>query len=250
MVAAALALAASGLPVFGLVPRGKVPHRGSHGHLDATLNAAAIAEHWSRRPHDNIGVRPPAAMFVLDVDPRHGGETQLARLIANNGPLPRTWTARTGSGGRHYWFTTDVDAIKPTLCSGVDIKASTGFAVAPPSIHPNGRSYEWLTPPNGRPAAAPAWLQLAIQFPPRRPTPPSDARGGGGGQYSLQCLIARISRAQVGERNRTVYGALKDAWRQGDLDGFEPDLITTALAIGLPSNEVAAIVRSVQRGRR
>jgi hypothetical protein len=248
MAAAALALAASGLPVFGLVPRGKVPHRGSRGHLDATLDVTAIAEHWSRHPHDNIGVRPPADMFVVDVDPRHGGNTQLARLIAHNGPLPHTWTARTGSGGRHYWFTTDVDAIKPTLCSGVDIKTNTGFAVAPPSIHRNGRSYEWLAPPNGRPAAAPGWLQLAVQPPPRRPTPASGARGGNS-QYSVQCLIARISCAQMGARNRTVWGALKDAWRQGDLDAFEHDLIAAALAIGLPAGEVTAIARSARRGR-
>jgi hypothetical protein len=249
MAAAALALAAFGLPVFGLVPRAKVPHRGSHGHLDATLDAAAIAEHWSRYPNDNIGVQPPADMFVLDVDPRHGGDAHLARLIAHNGPLPRTWTARTGSGGRHYWFTTELDAIKPTLGSGVDIKTSTGFAVAPPSIHPNGRLYEWLTPPNGRPAAAPSWLQLAVQRPPRLPTPPSGARGGSG-RYSLRCLIARIGRAQVGGRNPTVYGALKDAWRQGDLDAFEPDLTAAAMAIGLPASEVAAIARSVRGGRR
>lgn len=248
MAAAALALAASGLPVLGLVPRGKVPHRASHGHLDATLDAAAITEHWRRHPHDNIGVRPPADMFVLDVDPRHRGDAELGRLIAQNGPLPATWTARTGSGGRHHWFTTDVDAIRAQLCTGVDIKTSTGFAVAPPSIHRNGTSYEWLIPPNGRPAAAPAWLQLAVQPPPRRPISPSGARGGSG-QYSLQCLIARISRAQVGARNRTVYGALKDAWRQGDLDAFEPDLIAAAMAIGLPASEVAATARSVQGGR-
>ena len=208
MAAAALALAASGLPVFGLVPRGKVPHRGSHGHLDATLDAAAIAEHWCRHPYDNIGVRPPADMFVLDVDPRHGGHTQLARLIAHNGPLPRTWTARTGSGGRHYWFTTDVDAIKPTLCSGVDIKTSAGFAVAPPSIHRNGTSYEWLTPAQrpacgragvaatGRttPAAVAdtavrcAWRQRSIQ--PAVPDRPDQPRAGGCAQPH------RLRRAQ------------------------------------------------------
>ena len=247
MVAAALTLASSGLPVFGLVPRSKVPHKGSHGHFDATLDAAAIVEHWGRHPHDNIGVRPPSDMFVLDVDPRRGGHTQLALLIAQNGPVPRTWTARTGSGGRHYWFATRIDVIKSMLCNGVDIKTNTGFVVAPPSIHCNGTPYEWLTPPNGRPAAAPVWLQqLAAQRAQQWPTPPSGAVTD---RYSLRCLVARIGRAQVGARNRTVYGALKDAWRQGDLDALEPDLIAAALAIGLPAHEVAATVRSVRAGR-
>ena len=248
MASAASALAASGLPVFGLVPRGKVPRRGSRGHLDATLDAAAIAAHWSRHPYDNIGVRPLADMFVLDIDPRNGGEGHLAQLIANNGPLPATWTTRTGSGGRHYWFTSDVAATKSRLASGVDIKTNTGFVVAPPSIHPNGTSYEWLTPPNSRPAPAPAWLQLAVQTPSLRPPLPPGAHGGIG-RYSLRSLVARIGRAQVGVRNRTVYGALKDAWQQGDLDAFEPDLVAAAMAVGLPASEVDAVVRSVRGDR-
>ena len=49
------------------------------------------------------------------------------------------------------------------------------------------------------------------------------------GPYTLNCLVARISAAPEGNRNHTLYGALKDAQRQGDLDAFGPDLASAAL---------------------
>lgn len=257
MVVAALALAVSGLPVFGLVPRGKVPRKGSHGHLDATLDATAITAHWRWHPHDNIGVRPPAGMFVLDVDPRHCGDTELAHLVADHGPLPATWTARTGSGGQHYWFNNGDTAVKSTLCTGVDIKTHTGFVVAPPSIHRSGASYEWLTPPTvSRPAAAPPWLLLLAARPPAAPTPdPAPADGAAAHsaskRYSLACLVARIAAARESQRHNTVRGAFLDAARQGDLDLLMDALVTAALAVQRTPTEINAIIRYArERGAR
>ena len=129
-------------------------------------------------------------------------------MIRYRGPLSETWTALTGSDGLHYWFTIkDIDEIRSHLCGGVDIKhGATGFVVAPPSIHPNGNQYEWLIPPDGNPAPAPTWLRLALQ-PPRPAQRYGYTVGGmpdaGGGEYSLDCLVARISAAPEGQRNRT-----------------------------------------------
>jgi hypothetical protein len=251
MLADALALRRAGLPVFPLLPREKRPRfKGSF--KSATLDHARIIQHWRNYPDDNIGVRPPEGMVVVDVD----DEREFARLVAEHGPLPETWAARTGSRGTHFWFAIgDIAHIPGKLCKGIDLKhGGTGFVVAPPSVHPNGRRYVWLTKPFGQPTLAPHWLHTAMR-PSRRQvfdtrTPPTGTLDGsiGHGPYTLNCLVARISAAREGNRNRTLYGALKDAARQGDLDIFGPDLAAAAYAVGLDAREVEACFRSVRGG--
>jgi hypothetical protein len=52
-----------------------------HGVLDATTDIATIAAWWGGRYAGcNIGGRVPESMFVIDVDPRHGGLESLAAL--------------------------------------------------------------------------------------------------------------------------------------------------------------------------
>jgi hypothetical protein len=250
MLNAALDLARAGLPVFPLVPQGKEPRfKGSF--KDATTDQTAITAHWRRHRRDNVGVRPPAGMVVLDIDPRHNGDVELACLTVEYGPLPETWTARTGSGGWHYWYSTAVTTgIRGHLRAGIDIKHhGSGYLVAPPSVHPCGDRYWWQRSPRGpKPTAAPRWLETGI----RRPIADRwtyTAEGmNGHGDYTLQCLVARISAAREGNRNRTLYGALKDALRQGDLDAFEADLVSAAVAVGLDMSEVDSTVRSVRGG--
>ncbi|MBM4362782.1 MAG: bifunctional DNA primase/polymerase, partial [Deltaproteobacteria bacterium] len=67
---AALNYAERGFHVFPLRPRDKVPLSGSRGELDATTDAATIAEWWRRCPDANVAIVPGASgLFVLDVDP-------------------------------------------------------------------------------------------------------------------------------------------------------------------------------------
>lgn len=67
-------LAEAGWSVLPLKTRGKVPliphAMGGRGHKDATTDAARVAR-WARAyPTANIGGRVPAALVVIDVDPR------------------------------------------------------------------------------------------------------------------------------------------------------------------------------------
>lgn len=254
MLDAALNLARDGLPVLPLVPHGKRPRfKGSF--KDASTDETIITAHWRRHRHDNVGVRPPRGVLVLDIDPRHGGDAELARLIAKHGPLPETWTTRTGSGGKHLWLTVGEIPMRSALAPGIDLKhGATGFVVAPPSVHPNGSQYVWHTWPGRRhpkPADAPEWLRTAVQpAPPPRWTHTTANGMNAHGEFTVQCLTARVSAAREGTRNRVVYGAVKDAWKQGDLDAYEPDLIAAALSTGLTLPEVTAVIRSVRGGQR
>jgi hypothetical protein len=48
------------------------------------------------------------------------------------------------------------------LGPGLDIRATGGYVLAPPSIHPTGRRYEWSVDCAGAIAHAPSWLTERI----------------------------------------------------------------------------------------
>ncbi|OBG58886.1 hypothetical protein A5703_03010 [Mycobacterium sp. E188] len=231
-------------------PRRKEPRAGSHGYLDATCDPGHIDRHWYYHPHDNIGVRPPRGTVVLDIDPRNGGEKSIRALTDRHGQLLKTWAAQTGSGGWHYWFTVGDMALRAHLGAGIDVKhGGNGFVVAPPSVHPCGGVYVWRNPPIGQPAPAPEWLRRALAPPPPpvRAAPPGTRSGCGNGPYSLAALLGRIHLAPQGQRNRTLYGAARDAAKQGDLDAFADLLAAVAVERGLSPTEAEATIRSARK---
>lgn len=250
----ALRYAAAGLSVFPLRPRGKTPllaaKDGGQGFRDATTDPEQIRAWWTTTPQANIGIRPPARTLILDVDPRAGGHHQLDRLIDRHGALPETWTAATGGGGRHYWMIAALDPSRTRgqLAPGIDIKTHTsGYVVAPPSIHPNGTAYRWQKVPGHRPAQAPQWLMTLSQHPPRRRHPNVATPAGGRHRYTLGCLVARINGAPEGRRNVTFYGALKDAAADNLLDTAQDVLADAARHNGLTDTEISATIASVRR---
>jgi putative DNA primase/helicase len=144
------------------------PNIGKHP-IEQGWQASASSERyrveklWTLHPEANIGLLTGAAnqMDVLDVDPKHGGMRSLIELPEQ---LPDTLTAKTGSGGFHYFFkhvpglkNNNNGKIKP----GLDFRTTGGFVVAPPSIHISGNRYEWLA--LDPPAPVPAWLEAAMR---------------------------------------------------------------------------------------
>ena len=88
--------------------------------------------------------------------------------VENYGQEPETWKARSGSGGRHLYFRYPAGFAMPTVKTaiGVDIRGQGGFIVLPPSMHNNGRAYEWedgFAPWQTDIAVAPEWLIVAIE---------------------------------------------------------------------------------------
>jgi Bifunctional DNA primase/polymerase, N-terminal len=158
----ALAYAAAGWEVFPLA--GKVPlipkRAGGRGVLDATSDLAPIGGWWDRWPGANIGGRVPPALVVLDVDPRHGGDRNLAQLEATHGDLPITQTSLSGrgDGGRHLWWLNPGGTLTTArLADGLDVKTHRGYVVLPPSVHPaSGEPYRWVIAVT--PVAMPTWL--------------------------------------------------------------------------------------------
>jgi hypothetical protein len=161
LLAAALAYAKRGWAVFPLVPRSKVPFKGSHGFKDATTDPATIRAWWAKWPDANIGIATGEAsnLTILDIDPKNGGPATLENLLAKHGPLPPTAIVRTGSGGLHYYFNHVFTTAKGNnaLGPGIDIKSDGGLILTPPSMHPNGTPYRWETI-DQEPIDLPSWV--------------------------------------------------------------------------------------------
>ena len=69
----------------------------AHGFADATRDEKQIRAWWKRWPDANIGIPTGAISFiVLDVDPRHGGDESLRKLLVEHGGFEDVVSARTG----------------------------------------------------------------------------------------------------------------------------------------------------------
>jgi hypothetical protein len=189
---AALEYASRGLPVFPVYPvisfrdrfvcfcdkgqrckdAGKHPMT-QHGLKDATTDPAMVRRRWAAAPDANVAIVCSRNCVVLDVDPRHGGDVALDQLEQRHGSLPRTWTARTGGGGSHYYFQAEEDIRNSAgkVGHGIDIRGAGGYVIAPPSLHISGGSYEWATgraPGDAPLAIMPPWLVAATRSQTRR----------------------------------------------------------------------------------
>lgn len=124
---------------------------GKHPRLKSGLHEAStdwrtVAQWFKKWPMANIAICTGAVsgVFALDIDPRHGGDDSLDRLVSKYGAVPDDVMAVTGSGGAHYLFRY-VDKrcrSKTNLWPGIDTRGDGGYIVVAPSNHVNG-VYFW-----------------------------------------------------------------------------------------------------------
>jgi replicative DNA helicase len=195
LATAALRYAADGLQVFPANPNTKAPLT-VNGMKDATDDPRQVRQWWHDHPTALIACRIPEGVIVLDVDPRHGGDTTWAELERHYQPISagRTHLSGRGDGGAHHWFRAPngPTSIKPlrdwasrngvghkagnnSWTSGIDIlHHNHRYTILPPSPHPEtGQPYTWEQ--WGTPAPMPPWLEQLITKP-DTPTPPPRLR--------------------------------------------------------------------------
>jgi hypothetical protein len=158
VIAEALKLAQLGWSLIPLKPHSKEPLVPWKALQKRKLTEPEIADLFEQYPDANIGVVTGtiSRIFVLDAD---------APEVVKRWGTPETPIAET-SRGRHYYYQLPDSAVPSIVgvADGVDIKAEGGYVVAPPSVHPSGRCYQWVIPPRGldpfgaEPAPPPAWL--------------------------------------------------------------------------------------------
>lgn len=116
---------------------------------DATLDEGQIRQWWQQRGSSNIGIVTGkcSGLFVLDIDPRHGGDQSLEQLKSEIPAIDNTLTVKTGGDGLHLYFAlpeaVPIPKSRVNLLPGVDIRCHGGYVVAPGSMHASGKTYEW-----------------------------------------------------------------------------------------------------------
>lgn len=137
------------MAVFPLKPKEKKPLT-AHGVKDATTDFDTITKWWKKNPNANIGIacgQISGGLLVIDLDERPNGVSgfdSLHEWESEHGELPETARTITGKGGSHILYHVDhKENNRVDLLDGVDVRSDGGYIVAPPSIHPNGKAYEW-----------------------------------------------------------------------------------------------------------
>jgi len=150
------------LSIIPLKPRSKKPAIEEWKPFQERRPTEKEIEEWFKDTNNNIGIICGSVsdnLTVIDFDNMEIHD-KWYEVIDKKYPDIRdvvlnTWNVKTGRG-RHIYFRINEDKNKfkdrfrnkPKLIAGVDIKGEGGYVVAPPSIHPSGKRYDFLIGPN------------------------------------------------------------------------------------------------------
>lgn len=212
----------------------------------------------------------PSGIWVLDVDPAHGGFESLGELLAAVGLTEDqlvTRMHRTGSGGLHIVFLIGPDGWMPrttvgrthTLGRGLDVRADGGQIVLPGSVSAAGEYAVLVVRPQAMPC--PPELRTEIErrlAPPTREAPAlprADVQPGAvlprGEAYAARVvdeLVRELTEAEVGTRNDTAYRTacrlqelINAAWCSTSEESVWGAWYAAATITGAPDDEVYGV---------
>lgn len=249
-------------PVFPLI--GKKPPLGTAGFKMATQAAGVIRRQFGEYA-DATGfglrtgqpLRRGGWLAVGDEDPRHGSAASVDAWEAEHGPLSPTFTVRTGSGGRHrYWSTPEPLNCRTAFLPGWDLKAEGGYVVGPGSLHPNGMVYkvECSVPIAPMPAVLLDLLRPRLVAPPPAEGHDDAPHGSRYVQRAIEAECMALASTPEGARNHTLNRAAFALARFVASGEADPEPVVRALTYaaaeaGLPERRIAPTIRSAFRAR-
>jgi hypothetical protein len=178
----------------------------SHGYKDATVDQETIRAYWSYHPGATIGLATGerSGIIVLDIDPPEG-HYSVQKLQTTYSSLPDTRRSRTGNKGLHFFFQYPDDgniyrnAVGLAGLEGVDIRATGGYVVLPPSKLYGNLTYMWGNPETPI-APLPDWLRdMLLESQRQREVIPQGVRFAR--SPTEKWLIEAIAKAREGNRN-------------------------------------------------
>jgi Bifunctional DNA primase/polymerase, N-terminal len=245
-MAAALAHASAGCPVFWCKPDCKQPAT-SRGFKDATTDPERITRTWTACPDLNPAVPTGAPGHdVLDVDVRQGGSgfEALGRLKRAGLPTGARALVRTPSGGMHIYFTGTDQACGRLPHHYLDFKSRGGYVLVPPSIV-GGKPYELLDHRQGESGRLDWAVVRRLLDPPRQLSTPREDDG----EHSVTRLIEWVARQdRPGHRHDPLKWAAFRLLEEGQLDdAVAAELVGASVRAGHAERDAWACVRSIQR---
>lgn len=223
-LAAALDYVERGWRVLPVKPWAKAPLT-RQGVNDASADPVVVQAWWDRWPSAGVGIACGSpGPSVLDIDDPAAARDVVARLRASE--IPEVATRR----GSHFYFA-GTDHATAKLPYG-ELRGRGGYVLAPPSIHPSGKEYTWLSRSEGLLAEVPVFLTAAST---------------NAGARSLTVVPALVS-----------YGGRHDALKELAVDllrcrKYEPHALRVLLAAyaagccdptpPIPASEIDSIVR-------
>ena len=248
----ALRYAAKNKPVFPCkIDKSPLTER---GFKDATTDIDQIKSWWEEHPAASIGMPtgPTTGVWVMDID-LPDGEQSLDDLVKLHGEIPSTLVQKTGSGGRQYFFQwpqngTQIKNSASKIAKDIDIRGAGGYVIVPPSGHPSGNRYKWISSHSLAPA--PPWLLdlVATSSQPPRVSPLFTGITSYG-QRALADELLAVAIAHEGSRNDQLN---KSAFNLGqlvagghlDIGSVEAALRTAAIGAGLKESESQKTISS------
>ena len=123
---------------------GKTPLVSDWPKYGQRLPTVDVISRWDAQwPNANVGgPTGPLLGIALDIDPRHGGDTELE---SRGWEIPKTPTSLTGGDGSHHIFNHPKFKVpnKVAMAPGIDLRGDGGQIVLPPSLHASGKQYQW-----------------------------------------------------------------------------------------------------------
>ncbi len=169
-----------------------------HGVKDATTND----QHWPSGCNIGLATGGSSGFVVIDVDGTRG-KRSLYSLFAEHSRFPDTPVSITGNGTHILFKSPGPLGCRVGFVPGLDLRADSGYIVAPPSLHVSGHRYVWHK--RGHPgtvplAEMPAWL-LEILRPAKRQAKRVDY----GDRSKPPVDVDRLPVMVEGERNRRLF---------------------------------------------
>lgn len=232
----------------------------------ATTNLDTIKAWGEKYKNCNWGILcgKTSGIFVIDIDPRNGGDHTAERLAGDGRVFPLTYTVGTPSGGKHFYYQyPEKMLVKSTSVAfdsyggGIDCQSDGRAVNGPLSVARCTLSFEYKTyTVQPHPIAeAPEWLLEMVKKEleplyvdlPSGPVP--RGRKEKYAQAAFEKALQRFGSTPDGQRNIELnntalrLGAFVNA---GALDGrtVENALYNEALRVGLPSSEAKAAISS------
>ena len=248
---AAVRLARQGVPVFPCHWEGDKAKRPltKNGFLDASTDEDQIKRWWKQHPGAGIGSPSGNKWDVLDVAVRDDkdGTVHLAYLQRVGLLNGCKRVVATPSGGYHLYFNANPLLNNKTRANlGLDVRASGGYVLAPPSYIETddyAGSYTDLGETSGSTDDPLLWDDILMAIAPENEEtkkPVSLLRVEE--RANIVFLRAWLLERQAGERNHSLHWA---AWRCVE-SGIDPhELTEAAIEVGLDEDEIAKTIGSV-----